>query len=173
MSKTEPETERPLAQTEESLKDLTESLGPSISFEGEGYGYVRLEEVRNESRVYSRPDPTLEYFDSLTDENIILNPGQSAELLEYYFGQHSRTGDLEETLEHLDDSVIEQWVIESLESSFVLELDTESYDGVQHIHGHEGIVASELVDYIADESSWSSNVHYLRDENKLFIRSNL
>lgn len=172
MSKTEPGIARSLSQSDESLEELTETLGPSTSFEGQGYGYVRLEEVRNGESIYSSPDPDLGYFDSLTDESLILDSDQSAELLEHYFGQHSRKDELEERLEDLDGSVIERQDIEPLESSFVLELDTERYDGDQHIHRYEGKVASELAEYLAEESSWSSKVHYLEDEEKLFIRSN-
>ena len=127
--------------------------------------------MEEDSRVFSKPASSFEEYDELTDENIVMNPRQSARVLEVYFGQHSRS---DETL----DEFLEQCDIElpDLDNSFVMELDLESYggesfDGKQHINYHEAEVARELVEYLDSDSSWSSQTYFMEGCGKLFIQN--
>lgn len=150
----------------ETLEGAEESLGPSLNFEGAGNGYVRAEEIDYSSGVFSRPVSSLEEYDSLTDENIVINPQRSAMVLEHYFGQHSRSDDsLEEVLDQFD---IEP---PSLDNNIVMELDLNEYDGKQHVKYHEGEVAKDLVEYLDSKSSWSSQTYFMEESEKLFIQS--
>lgn len=150
----------------EILENPEKSLGPALEPESEVKGYVKAEELEHNGSVFSKPAYSLDNFDSLTDENILLNSVQSARVLENYFGQHSRGDEeLNEFLKGFDDN------LPDLSSSFVLDLELEDYDGLQHIRYNQGVVAREVIEYLDKDSSWSSRTYFIEDAGKLFIQS--
>ena len=148
------------------LRESEESLGPTLRLEKSGYGYIEADQLEKNERLFSKPISSLEEYDSLTDENIVLRPQQSARVLENYFGQHSRTDEeLEEFLEQFDIAPPD------LGDNIVMELDIDDYDGKQHVNYHEGKVARELVEYLDKDSSWSSQTYFMEECGKLFIQN--
>lgn len=151
--------------TVETLEESKTALGPSLGIEESGNGYIRAEELEEDS-VFSRSISSLEDYDDLTDENILMNPRSSARVLENYFGQHSRSDEpLYDFLDVFDVDTPE------LENNFVLDLSLEDYDGKKHINYHEGNVSKELIDYLDSESSWSSQTYFMEECGKLFIQN--
>ncbi len=151
---------------QETLEEVEESIGPSLEFEGLGNGYVRAETVDYSSGVFSRQASSLEEYDGLTEENIVIGPQRSAMVLDHYFGQHSRSNEpLEEFLDQFD---VE---LPSLDNNIVMEFDLTNYDGKQHVKYNEGEVARELVEYLNSDSSWSSQTYFMEECGKLFIQN--
>jgi hypothetical protein len=145
-------------------------LGPDLEIESLGNGYIKAEAIEPDRSIFYNPERTFEYFDDLTDDNIVTEAKKSTEILESYLGQHSLGGESIE--EYMDELVVESSQLEDLESSFVMELDLFEYDGRQHVRYSEGEVAREAVEYLVEESEWGDSMYFLEDEEKLFIRSN-
>lgn len=162
-----------LSKPEDSLESIRTELGPSLDFEGDGNGYVRFEVVDDSEDPFSNPEKTPEYLDNLTDENLVVDPGTSAEVLEHYFGQYSHNVELREHLEYIDEAVLEEENLEGLDSSMVLQLDITDYDGQQHIYRHEGMISEETVEFLAEDSKWSPHTYFLEEKDILFIPGNL
>lgn len=151
---------------QESQETLEETVGASLGFEGSGNGYIRAEELEEGGGIFSQPISSLEGYDILTHENIVIGPQRSARVLEGYFGQHSRSDEsLSEFLDQFDIDLPE------LDNNIVLDLSLDSYNGKQHVNYHEGEVARELVEYLDSESSWSSRTYFMEDSGKLFIQN--
>lgn len=151
---------------QEALEGSEELVGPSLELESTGDGYVRAEALEDDAGIFSRSVYSLDYYDGLSDENIVLDSQRSAKVAEHYFGQHSRTDEsLAEFLEGFDE------VLPILDSNVVMELELYSYDGKQHVKYHEGEVARELIDYLDSESSWSSQTYFIEEQDKLVIQN--
>lgn len=165
MAQADPKDNSSTQQTRETLEEIRESIGPSPGLEGLGNGYVRAEELE-ERGVFSRSISSLEEYDGLTNENIVMGSQRSAKVLDHYFGQHSRSD--EPLYEFLDDF---DTGLPDLNNNIVLDLSLDSYDGKQHVNYHEGEVAKELVEYLDSESSWSSQTYFMEDCEKLFIQN--
>lgn len=146
------------------------SLGPSLEFENLRNGYISTEAIQGDKKTFDIPKKSFDYFNSLTDHNILVGAQKSAEIFENYIGQYS-FGD-EPLDDYLEDMPVKGNELEGLESSFVLDLDLFEYDGRQHVRYSEGEVAEEVVEYLTEDSEWSENLYFLEEEEKLFIRSN-
>lgn len=165
MAQADPTDTSSAQETQEILEESREYVGPSLDLEGSGNGYVRAEELE-EGGIFSRPISSLEEYDSLTDENIVVGPQRSARVLDHYFGQHSRSDEpLYEFLEGFDTNP------PSLDNNIVLDLSLEDYDGKQHVKYHEGEVARELIEYLDSDSSWSNQTYFMEDCEKFFIQN--
>jgi hypothetical protein len=154
----------------ETQETLEETVGPTLGFEGSD-NCIRAEELEEEEHgIYSNRLSTLEDYDKLTDEDIVMGPQRSAKILDRYFGQHSRSDEpLSDFLDPFDTGV------PKLENNVVLDLSLYSYEDEgrqQHVKYHEGEVAREVVEYLDSESSWSSRTYFIEDSEKLFIQNN-
>lgn len=172
MSGTRSEVLAQTSEPEERLEGLEYEPSPDLSFDSRGKGYVSFQEFEDGGGMFSNPETDLQYFDSVAEDNLFVSAPDSARLLENYFGQLSLKDELDEYLEYIDSAVLEDEEVDSLDGALVLDLDLIEYDGRQHIYRHEGEVAEEVVEYLAEESSWSDSVYLMEDEEMLFIRSN-
>lgn len=143
-----------------------------MQFEGSGNGYVSFDKVHESPGLFSSYDPTPEYFDDVSEDNVCVSADESAKMASHFLGQFSRNGDLEEYLEDMGEMSMSESDVDSLGGALVLEFDVMAYDGQQHVHRYEGKVAREALEYLAEESEWSQHVYYLEGEDMMFIRSN-
>lgn len=163
MSQANPQSK---SSNQEDVGAVEEALEPSSEFESSEEEYIEADELEDDTGLFSRPISSLEEYDVLADETILLDSERSARVFENYFGQHSRSDEpLYEFLDQFDIVSLE------LDNDIMLELSIEDYDGDQHVNYHEGSVARELVEYLDSESSWSDQTYFMEDEEKLFIRS--
>lgn len=170
MSRVEENRSAETSKSGASSKTSIGFLGPDLEIESLGNGYVKAEAIEPDRGIFYNPERTFEYFDDLTDDNIVTGAKKSAEILENYLGQHSLGSEPIE--EYMNELVVESSQLEDLESSFVMDLDLFEYDGSQHVRYSEGEVAREAVECLVEESNWSDSMYFLEDEEKLFIRSN-
>lgn len=177
MSQTDQNTSDILEEDKTDLRASEGFLGPDLSFSLYGNGYTEATELRGEQNIFSTPSQSLNAYDELSEDNVVLEPGESARVFENYFGQYSfGSEDLETYLEDEKDSVNRFMSdIEDLEGSIVMDVDLFDYNGSQHVEYSEGRVSRELVDYLLDaapEDLVLMDVISSEESSRLFIRSN-
>lgn len=132
---------------------------------------MNFSEAENYEGIFSGAQTDIEYFDSVSDDNLLLSEEGSAKLLEHYFGQLSIGDGLDDFLDYIDSAALDSKELDEMSGSLLLELNLMGYEGRQHIRRHEGEVAFEVVEYLTEESSWADRTYFLEDEEMLFIRS--